>query len=247
MSKEQINDLAKFYQIDRFTIIREYLQLVFLSHLYQKRERKNIFFKGGTAIRLLFGSPRFSEDLDFSTINDKKGVRKLIKEIEQSMKQEISKIKILSFYSGRKTERFRLKYLGEEVKYPLVIRLDFHLVKKVGETRVSPLVTRFPLVFFPLVSHLTGEEILTEKIQALISRVKGRDFFDVWYLVKKGMRPKGKVDKAMILKKIEKISQRKLKQELTKFLPKTQRSVIGVLKKQLLEYFDQKPLTFNSL
>jgi len=30
ISKEQIADLAKFYQIDEFTIVREYLQLIFL-------------------------------------------------------------------------------------------------------------------------------------------------------------------------------------------------------------------------
>lgn len=241
ITKEQINNLSKFYQLDKFTIIREYLQLVFLSYLYRQKEAKNIFFKGGTAIRLLFNSPRFSEDLDFSTTYDKKLVRKLVGDVEQRVKQEIPEVKISPLYSGRTTERFRLKYLGEEIRYPLVIRLDFHLVKNVEATTVSPVVTRFPLILFPVVAHLTAEVILEEKIQALISRVKARDFFDVWYLLKKDVVLREKINRAILLRKIEKASQAKLRQELTKFLPRPQRPVIAVLKKELTRHLEKTP------
>lgn len=238
ITKEQIDTLAKFYQIDRFTIIREYLQLTLLSYLYQKKEGKKFFFKGGTAIRLLFGSPRFSEDLDFSTTYGKKKIRDIVKEIEKSMKQEILEVKILTLYSGKKTERFRIKYEGRETKYPQVVRLDFHRVKKIGKTAISPLLTKFPIALFPLVSHLTEEEILKEKLQALAARAKGRDFFDVWYLRKKGCFIKKKINKRLILKKIETTPQGRLTRELVKFLPKPQRPVIGLLKKELIGYFE---------
>lgn len=33
---------------------------------YQEKEAEAILFKGGTALRLIYQSPRFSEDLDFS-------------------------------------------------------------------------------------------------------------------------------------------------------------------------------------
>ena len=68
ISKKQIEDLANNNQIDSFTILREYLQILFLSYLYREKQADKIYFKGGTALRLLFGSPRFSEDLDFSTL-----------------------------------------------------------------------------------------------------------------------------------------------------------------------------------
>jgi len=63
ITQNQLKSLSKTYQMDGFTIFREYLQLVFLSYLYRERKSNRIYFKGGTAIRLLFDSPRFSEDL----------------------------------------------------------------------------------------------------------------------------------------------------------------------------------------
>ena len=47
-------------------IVREYFQNVFLAKLYTLSEAEKMLFKGGTALRILYGSPRFSEDLDFS-------------------------------------------------------------------------------------------------------------------------------------------------------------------------------------
>jgi predicted nucleotidyltransferase component of viral defense system len=67
ISNEQINDIAERRQIDTFTVVREYIQVSFLSALYSRKESREVFFKGGTAIHLLFKAPRYSEDLDFST------------------------------------------------------------------------------------------------------------------------------------------------------------------------------------
>ena len=66
ITQDQVETLAKKYKINATTIFREYLQILFLQKLYQKTPSQNIFFKGGTAIHLIYGAPRFSEDLDFS-------------------------------------------------------------------------------------------------------------------------------------------------------------------------------------
>ena len=66
ISKKQINELSKRLAIDEFTVIKEYLQVVFLSILYSTNKSQKIYFKGGTAIHLLMKSDRFSEDLDFT-------------------------------------------------------------------------------------------------------------------------------------------------------------------------------------
>src|SRR3989344_1332992 len=59
--------LARQYQTSVFpNIIREHFQHVFLGELYKLPEAKQILFKGGTALRIIYNSPRFSEDLDFS-------------------------------------------------------------------------------------------------------------------------------------------------------------------------------------
>ena len=66
ITKEQIHFLAKKKKINEATVFREYLQLLFLSKLYTKKQSENIFFKGGTALHLIYKAPRFSEDLDFT-------------------------------------------------------------------------------------------------------------------------------------------------------------------------------------
>lgn len=49
----------------RPSILREYLQLKTLQSVYASPAGQHLVFMGGTAIHLLTGSPRFSEDLDF--------------------------------------------------------------------------------------------------------------------------------------------------------------------------------------
>src|SRR3989344_1436129 len=67
ITNETLQKLATQYQTGVSpNIAREYFQHVFLSELYKLPEAENLLFKGGTALRIIYGSPRFSEDLDFS-------------------------------------------------------------------------------------------------------------------------------------------------------------------------------------
>jgi len=67
ISIETLEKLARQHQTSLFpNIIREYLQHAFLAELYKLPEAEKMLFKGGTALHIVYGSPRFSEDLDFS-------------------------------------------------------------------------------------------------------------------------------------------------------------------------------------
>jgi len=241
ITSEQIADLAKFYNIDGFTLTREYLQLLFLAYLYQNKKADKIYFKGGTAIRFLLGSPRFSEDLDFSTPFSKIQIKQIVKEAGQQMEKELPGLQTLPLYAGRTGIRFRVRYALPHFKYPLTIRLDFTETKKAVGVVVSPLVSKFPISVFPLVSRLAETEILAEKIQALTSRHKGRDLFDVWFLLEKGVNPpKVNFDKKNLIKKIKAFPQAELDRDLVRFLPKPQRKITGMLKEKLIERLGQK-------
>lgn len=57
-----IKNLEKFtnkFQTGIDNIVREYCQHLFLSYLYQEPKSEKLLFKGGTALRIIFGSPRF--------------------------------------------------------------------------------------------------------------------------------------------------------------------------------------------
>lgn len=62
----QITDFSKQLKITQSVVVREYIQTLFLKELYEEKFSENIFFKGGTAIRLVLGGTRSSEDLDFT-------------------------------------------------------------------------------------------------------------------------------------------------------------------------------------
>src|SRR4030066_2367241 len=72
---------ARELGIDRTQVVREYWELVILKALYESPYGRHLIFKGGTALRLAYDSPRFSEDLDFSLTKDvmKGKFRSLIK------------------------------------------------------------------------------------------------------------------------------------------------------------------------
>src|SRR3989339_1322941 len=69
ITRQFITDLTTKLQTTEENIAREYCQHLFLSYFYKKIGAEKIVFKGGTALRIVFNSPRFSEDLDFSTLN----------------------------------------------------------------------------------------------------------------------------------------------------------------------------------
>ena len=197
ITKDQIKDLSAIFQIDEYSIFREYLQLVFLSYLYQEKESSKIIFKGGTALRLLFGSPRFSEDLDFSTNSDDSQILKLLKKTIEKISRELPNIKHALIHKGNDGLRFRIFIKTDEFKYPFNIRLDFHRQKFIKNIEVSTLTTQFPVMVFPQIFHLSKKGILAEKFDALGSRNKGRDIFDIWFLVSRGVNI-GKLDRKII-------------------------------------------------
>ena len=45
--------------------IKEYLQFPVLAFIYSKKEYQDFIFMGGSALRIIHGLPRLSEDLDF--------------------------------------------------------------------------------------------------------------------------------------------------------------------------------------
>jgi predicted nucleotidyltransferase component of viral defense system len=51
---------------DTFNLLREELQKLILKELYEMEEFRDIYFMGGTNLRISYGLERFSEDLDFA-------------------------------------------------------------------------------------------------------------------------------------------------------------------------------------
>jgi len=252
ITPSQVQKLSSQLGIDGFSIMREYLQLLVLDKLYQLKLSSQVYFKGGTAIRLLLGSARFSEDLDFDTALNKKELTGLITQLEKEIQTELPTSQIVLLHSGQRSIRYRLRYQDEEIKYPLVIRLDLGINEEPLDPQTSALTTAFPIIVFPLINHQSPAEILAEKITALMSRGKGRDVFDLWYLLEQGVKIKTdlvqdkfkaagiKADSAqlttLLSQRLDKFPLKKLEQDLGKFLPKDKRGVINLLVNRIKQH-----------
>lgn len=238
ITKLQINELARFYKIDEFTILREYLQLLVISYIYQEKEAGAIIFKGGTALRLIYGSPRFSEDLDFSTTLSFSDIEKFIAKLKQKIIIEVPEFIFSQIYKGKEGIRYNIKYQSDSFNFPLNLRLDFHIVKIIKNIDKSVLTTRFPVLIFPTIYHLNKKEILAEKLECLKTRFKGRDIFDIWYLFTSGEVIYNKKEIKIYIDKINEFDDNDLVRDLNKFLPLSQRMILLELKKILLKYFE---------
>ena len=51
-------------------ILKEHYQMYLLDLLFKSAWENALVFKGGTALKLAYGSARFSEDLDFSLLGE---------------------------------------------------------------------------------------------------------------------------------------------------------------------------------
>lgn len=238
--------LSKELKIDLFSVYREYLQILFLKYFYSQKNTEKIFFKGGTAIRLIVNSFRFSEDLDFTSLVKKTVLIKNINQALKSLNKEISEIEfkkektIDNSFSGRIFQKI------SDFKFPLTIRLDFSLREKPLNTQTSFIETIFPISPYAQVPHLQSKELLAEKIRAIFSRTRGRDIFDLWFLLSKKIpldwslinkkmsfyNKTANLDK--LIKIIQNISQQEIKSDLAKFLPLDCRDSIKTIRQSLL-------------
>lgn len=246
---------AEESKIDRITIEREYWQLLFLQRLYMQSGSENIFFKGGTAIHFLFGSFRFSEDLDFTAIGSKKKIEKLFTETFKFFKKNISDS--LEFKKERVLEKFeeeslkyRFLFLPYKSRQKVSIRLDISFREKpLLPTQTVLVPFDYPISPYPLVMHLDKQDILAEKARALMTRGKPRDLFDLWFLLTKKVPLNEKIiqekfkivkDKQYSKEKLKQVimsyDEEELKKDLNQFLPQNYRNFYKVIKSETLKY-----------
>ncbi|HEX9722250.1 MAG TPA: nucleotidyl transferase AbiEii/AbiGii toxin family protein [Candidatus Paceibacterota bacterium] len=244
ISREQIQEFSKRLAIDEFTVIREYIQIVFLSILYSAKESQKIYFKGGTAIRLLLRSGRFSEDLDFTAELGATELDEIVSGTVKKVSFVVPGLTLKRTSEGRCS--YILYYQTEDMKHPLTIDVDFSLREHPETSHVTVLETDFPVAPQPIIKHLDWPEVLAEKIRAFLTRPKdhkrGRDIYDLWFLLSKGVDLDWKMvnrktsmydiktSSEDLLKKVGEFDAGKLKNDLGKFLPVHDRALIEHLK-----------------
>ena len=223
-------------------ILREYFQHLFLTEFYKQPSSENYLFKGGTALKLLFNSPRFSEDLDFSGF--KKGSKAYEKVLEQtllSFSLENIKVDLLESKSTSGGHLAIIDFFAFEEKIELRSEISFR-GKKSLEREI--LLAAPSVVPSYKVYSLSRELLVEEKIEALLARQKPRDFFDLYFILRKEeLRQALKLNqkqRSAIISRLEKQEKTKIQRELKPLLPKSYWQLIAnfplTLKKELDRY-----------
>lgn len=174
----------------KLNVLREYLQAYILRIMSDFGAFSNTSFVGGTALRFLYGLPRFSEDLDFSITGEKKySFLDLISKIKKEL--NLAGYNVSLSYNNEKTVQHAFVKFSElmyEAKispvkgHKLSVKIEVDTEPPEGALLKTKIVNKyFPLVFlsYDITSLFSG------KLHALLSRkyTKGRDLYDLgWYL-----------------------------------------------------------------
>lgn len=189
--RQQLNKAAT--ENEKINLLRELLQITVLKIIYDKGYFNNIAFVGGTALRILFGLKRFSEDLDFSLIHKKIF---LFVDFNTVIERELEHFGLnvtIKSQKSKAVESSFLKFTGllkelglsqlKEQKLSIKVEIDTNPPAgwKIEKTLINKLYI-FNIVHYDIPS------LYATKLHACFFRkfIKGRDFYDlVWYISRK--------------------------------------------------------------
>lgn len=186
ITRRELAEYAKITGLNLGQAEKDYFQNILLFIIYQSYGT-GVIFKGGTALKKCYGLNRFSEDLDFTCVAEfdaeemKKGMERFKIESEMKTNEHENGLKIMLKIRGP-------LYAGvPQSLCNFVVDLSFRenvilppAVKTIG--RFMEEVPSFDVLV------MQEKEILAEKIRAILSRHKSRDLFDLWFLIKKGVK-----------------------------------------------------------
>lgn len=165
---------------------KDYFQEILMLAI--SREAPGLVFKGGTALYKFHGLDRFSEDLDFTGSISNKAIDKLasyLLDFGYPTKVKIDRPKsglLLTFVSEGFLYQGTPQTLGR-------VQMDISEGEVVSETEWKQ--------FFPAYADIPSfrmrimalEELMAEKVRAMLVRRKARDAYDIWFLLNKGISP----------------------------------------------------------
>lgn len=218
MNKELAEQLSKKLKISTTQIVREEYELIVLKEIYSSMLADKLVFKGGTALRLAYDSPRFSDDLDFSLIKNvkTKDFTSVCEEIStnnsnielvEALKKFNTLFALFKVTDSSISQNFSIKIEVSTREENLKKDKDYSLV--LLKSSVSPINL--------IASTFSLEKILSDKLSIKPKRI--RDVFDIWFI----RQNLGDKDTKMDFTNFNK---NEIKRELNKLLPVSYRGLV---------------------
>lgn len=217
MNKQLADTLEKKLGISQEQIVREEYEMIILKALFESKLGKLFVFRGGTALRLAYGSPRFSQDLDFSIIENigEKELNVLLKRIAGQNKALQLKEALQKKYTYFGLFRVKEDFLKQAFSIKLEASIRPIEMRKNKDYRL--LMLNSQVTNLTALAQVAGLEWI-KKEKKTIKPPRVRDIFDLWFIGQK-LGKRSKMDfnawKSSIIKR-----------ELYKFLPENDRRLL---------------------
>jgi predicted nucleotidyltransferase component of viral defense system len=179
---------------ERF-ILREYLQYKILEIISDSPYSRNLIFMGGTALRIIYNNNRFSEDLDFDSNSISENDFGIITTlIHKRLEQQGFEVELRNVFKGAYHCYIKFPRLLKDLALSgqsserILIRLD----TEPQHFDYSPewkLINKFDV--FSEIATTPEDILLSQKFYAILNRPrnKGRDFYDVVFLLGRNVKP----------------------------------------------------------
>ncbi|MCK5767449.1 MAG: nucleotidyl transferase AbiEii/AbiGii toxin family protein [Candidatus Atribacteria bacterium] len=157
---------------------QEIFEIEVLNWLKNKGFIRKIIFGGGTMLRLCHGLRRYSVDLDFWIYN--------VPQIEgffQSLKDQLHKD---FFVSDAQNKFYTLLFEIKKNPYPQKLKIEIRKELKEADFQEKIAYSKYAHRQV-LVKGFTLEQMMKNKIKALLERKEVRDAFDIEFLIRSGI------------------------------------------------------------
>ena len=183
--------IAKESRFDRY-MLKEYLQLLILDHLSTTPYINKVAFIGGTNLRLIQGIDRFSEDLDFDCKElSEEEFMAMTDSVVSYLRQNNIDVETRD-KANPKLTAFRRNLYFPEMLFDLGLtghkeeRLLLKVEAQDQGVTYQPVVANINRMgFFFSVQVPPLDVLCAMKFAAILSRQKGRDFYDAIFLLSK--------------------------------------------------------------
>jgi hypothetical protein len=221
MDQNLAESLAARLKIAVEQVVREELELSLLKSLFESGIGKALVFKGGTALRLAFGSPRFSDDLDFSVSSaiPEAAFRAAAGEALKSLPEAILVEAPAERFTLFALYRFDVPYIARPFSIKIEISTREESRRRAGTAESELRLLSSEVTNLTVLARVaTLQRALEDKKAAYAARRQPRDLYDLWFISQKLGLP-FQADLAGVDPKI-------IRRDLRKYLPKTHWSVI---------------------
>lgn len=178
-----------FLRAHKRHLLREYLQYKILEIIFVSEYASKLSFLGGTALRIVYGNTRFSEDLDFDNFSlHGDEFNGLARKVRTGLEREGMKTEVDTVAKGAYRCRVRLpdilfaNELSPHQEEKILIQIDsaaHHFDYKPDKKILNKFDVYSEIFVTP------ADILLSQKMCAAIGRKrpKGRDFYDIVFLL----------------------------------------------------------------